>query len=162
MVNIAQTINEIAEEVNRVLNDSVTGEYFDAIILLYSFIENMLKWLVFSRTLWQKSGKETLSTKEVDRIRSFCRGLGFYNALNIALSIDLVGFDLYKEIDTIRRERNDTIHQLWIYARRHDPQVLREKLETLACVANQLVEISNALVKEIGVTEIYEAYLKGP
>jgi len=42
--NITQTINDIAEEINSVLNSRNKEKYFEKIILLYSFIENGLKW----------------------------------------------------------------------------------------------------------------------
>ena len=56
--DITQSINEIAEEINLVLNSRSKERYFEEIIMLYSFIENLLKWLVFVKILWQKSDKE--------------------------------------------------------------------------------------------------------
>jgi len=157
-LDITQPINEIAEEINSVLNSRKKEEYFEKIILRYSFIENLLKWLVFVKALWKKADKE-LPQEEVDKLRSFCKKLNFYNALNIALSIDLVDLNLYKRIDAIRQERNDMIHQFWIYSQRNNLLVLRKKLEKLAEVANQLVGIFNQLTKEVGVEEVYEIFL---
>jgi len=56
--DITRSINEIAEEINLVLNSRSKERYFEEIIMLYSFIENLLKWLVFVKILWQKSDKE--------------------------------------------------------------------------------------------------------
>jgi len=156
--NITQTINDIAEEINSVLNSRNKEKYFEKIILLYSFIENVLKWLVFIEILWEKADKE-LPQEEVDKLRSFCVELSFYNALNIALSINLIDFKLYKRINAIRKERNNVIHQFWIYRQRNNLLVLRKKLEKLARVSNQLVGIFNQLTQEIGVEEIYEIFL---
>ena len=157
--DISQPINEIAEEVNSVLNDRKKERYFEKTVLLYSFIENLLKWLVFVKTIWEKSGKDSINKKEMEKLRSFCKRLNFYNASNLAFSIDLIDFDLYRKIDAIRDERNNIIHQFWIYSHRNDFLALRKKLEKLARVANQLVEIFNQLAEEIGVEEFYKIFL---
>jgi len=156
--DITQAINDIAEEINSVLNNRNKEKYFQGIILLYSFIENILKWLVFVKILWEKADKE-LPEEEVNSLQSFCKKLSFYNALNIALSIDLIDFRLYKRINAIREERNNVIHQFWIYRQRNNLLVLRKKLEKLARVSNQLVGIFNQLTQEIGIEEIYEIFL---
>jgi len=53
-INIADLIEKIADEVNSVLNKRRKEKYFDNIVLLYSFIENLLKWLIFVKVLWDK------------------------------------------------------------------------------------------------------------
>ena len=156
--DITQSINGIAKEINLVLNSRNKERYFEEIILLYSFIENLLKWLVFVKTLWQKSDKE-LTRKEANKLRSFYKKLNFYNALYMAFSIDLIDFSLYKRIDMIREERNNVIHQFWMYSHRNNLLVLRKKLEKLAGVASQLVRIFNQLTQEVGVDEVYEIFL---
>ena len=100
--DITQVINEIAEEIDSVLDSRNKERYFEEIILLYSFIENLLKWLVAVKILWQKSDKE-LTQKEVNRLRSSCKKLSFYNALDMALCISLIDFNLYKGIDKLVR-----------------------------------------------------------
>jgi len=152
---IVQIINEVAEEINSILNNMNKKRYFEGITLLYSFIENILKWMVFVKILWGKANRE-LSQKEVEKLKSFCKNLKFYNALNIALSVDLIDFELYEKINSIRKERNNVIHQFWIYSHRNNFLVLRKKLEKLAKVANELVEIFNRLTQEIGIEEVYE------
>jgi len=92
-------------------------------------------------------------------LRSFCKKLNFYNALYMAFSIDLIDFSLYKRIDMIREERNNVIHQFWMYSHRNNLLVLRKKLEKLAGVASQLVGIFNQLTQEVGVDEVYEIFL---
>lgn len=160
-VDIRDVINETAEEVNAVLNGRIEEKYFDHIVLLYSFIENLLKWLIYVKVHWEKSKLvKEMSKKEFDRIEQFCRDLRFYNSLQIALLIDLVDFDLYQRIDKVRRDRNDIIHQLWMYAHRSDPSELRKHLEILARVANELVSICNRLTREIGMEEIWEMSLQ--
>lgn len=156
--DITQVINEIAEEINSVLDSRNKERYFEEIILLYSFIENVLKWLVFVKILWQKSDKE-LTQKEANKLRSSCEKLKFYNALDMAFRGSLIDFNLYKRIDMVREERNNVIHQFWMYSDRNNPLVLRKKLEKLAGVASQLVGIFNQLTQEVGVDEVYEIFL---
>ena len=156
--DITQVINEIGQEVSSVLNSRKKGKYFEEIILLYSFIENLLKWLVAMKMLWQKCDKE-LSEEEVGKLRSFCRDLHFYNAQGTAFCIGAIDLDLCKRIDSVRTERNDVVHQFWMYGDRNNPLVLRKKLEKLAGVANQLVGVFNQLTEEIGVDEVYQMFL---
>ena len=117
-----------------------------------------MKWLVFVKTLWKKADKE-LPQEGVDKLQSFCKKLNFYNALSVAVFIDLVDFNLHKRLDAIRQERNNMIHQFWIYSQRNNSLVLRKKLEKLARVTNQLVGIFNQLTKEVGVEEVYEIFI---
>ncbi len=56
----------------------------------------------------------------------------------------------------MRVERNNVVHQLWIYRHRHNPLVIRKKLEKLALVTNDLVGVSNRILERIGVNEILE------
>jgi len=156
--DMAQIVNEIAEEINSVLNNRNRERYFQEIVLLYSFIENLLKWLVFVKILWEKTAEGPI-VKPLNKVRFSCGRLTFNNALNMAYSIGLIDFALYEKLDSIRQERNDVVHQFWVYAHRDDLRVLRKKLEKLAQVSNQLVTISNQLVEEIGVEEVYEMFL---
>jgi hypothetical protein len=43
--DITEAINEIADYVNDVLAQKRGERYFESIVLLYSFIENLLRWL---------------------------------------------------------------------------------------------------------------------
>lgn len=156
--NIVQTINQIGEEVDSVLESRNKEKYFEAIILLYSLIENLLKWLLFIKIIWRKSDR-LLHEEEVEKLRSFCRTSDFYTALNTSLSLDLINVNLYKKIDKVRRERNDVIHQLWIYKNRRNSLVLRKTLERLTRVARQLAKTTSELTDEIGLEQIYEIAL---
>jgi len=156
--DITVPINEIAHHINDILNNRRADLYFDSIVLLYSFIENMVKWLVCMKILWDKSDK-VIEAKEVKIIRAFCKRMNFSTAQEIALSIKLIDFELYKRIDGIRDERNSIIHQFWLYAHRGNRLVLRKKLEKLAHIANQIVRLFNGLTKKIGVEEVYELFV---
>lgn len=41
--DIFEAINDIADEINSILNDRRKDKYFDGVVLLFSFIENVLK-----------------------------------------------------------------------------------------------------------------------
>lgn len=155
-LDIRKTVNEIGEEVEQVLESRNKEKYFEEIILLYSLIENLLKWSVFVKIFREKIDERELSKEELITLSDFCRKLTFYNALNVSLSVKLTDFNLYKKIDKVRNERNDVIHQLWIYNRRRNPLVLKKTLEMLAGVAKQLARITSRLTDEIGVEEIYK------
>jgi len=153
---ISDLINDIADEINEVLSQAQRQRYFHCIVLLYSFIENLLKWLVFVKILWIKSAKEVMAKKEARDVRRFCRRLNFYNCLRIALGTDLISYPLYRKLDRVREERNDVVHQLWIYKHRRSNLVMRKKLEKIARTSSDLVGVFNALTREIGVDEVYE------
>ena len=110
------------------------------------------------KILWDKSAKE-IRAEEVKIIRGFSKRMNFSTAQEVALSIKLIDFDLYKRIDRIRDERNSVIHQYWLYVHRGNRLVLRKKLEKLAHTANEIVGLFNALTKKIGLKEIYELFL---
>jgi len=155
--NIAELINEMADEINTILDNQEENQYFYGLIFLISFIENVLKWLVFNKVMWINAGEErVMDDQEVEKVRQFCRSLNFYNAQQFALTINVIDLELYSQINEIRRQRNDMIHQFWAYSRRTDYPMLRRELENLASVCNKLVEISNDLFEEIGVDEFWE------
>lgn len=93
--------------------------------------------------MWKKYSKKNLrATKnlrsEWKEIRQFCKKLNFYSATRIALAIGRIDYKLYKRVDNIRDERNDLIHQLWIFRHRNNRAVMRKKLEKLALVTSDL------------------------
>jgi hypothetical protein len=83
--NVADVINTIAAEVNMVLNKRQKEQYFDKVVLLYSFIENLLKWIVYIDIVWHQTKRyhksNILVTEEEEKdIRKFCKRLRFYDA----------------------------------------------------------------------------------
>ena len=89
--NTADMIDLIADEVNSILNKRQKERYFDSVMLLYSVIENLLKWIVYTDIVWEKYSKKILrATKNLRReekeIHQFCKRLSFYNASRIALA----------------------------------------------------------------------------
>jgi uncharacterized protein YutE (UPF0331/DUF86 family) len=161
---MVEAVNDVADEINSVLNGRKKEKYFDSIMLLYSVSENLLKWAIFVEILWIKAGaakdpRSFLPEEELKALKGFCRGLTFFNAQHVALCLNLIDLKAFRKLDSIRKERNDIVHQLWLYAQRDNRSVLRKKLERLARVVNQLVLTSSKVSGKIGIEEIYEIFL---
>jgi len=153
--NLIDEINKVAEEINNILNEKRKDRYFEGIIVLYTFIENILTWLVFLQILWHKAAKTEMHSKEVLKLKNYCNQLSFYSLLALGLAVDLLDYDLYKKIDDARKERNQIVHQYWLYIHKGRKAVFRKKLEKLARIANLLVGKLNNLVEETGVDDTY-------
>ncbi len=147
--NLIDEVNGLAESINDILNQNKKDRYFEGIALLYSFIEDLLKWLVFTQIIWNKSTTQ-LSEDEVERTRAFCNGLTLYNLLHVGLSVGLIDYGLFQELDTIRTERNQLVHQYWLYNHKGKLRIFRKKLEKLARLCNLLVGKLNHLIEETG------------
>jgi hypothetical protein len=158
---MAEMVDLVADEINSILNERQKERYFDSVMLLYSFIENLLKWIVYTDIMWEKYSKRILRVtksvrKEQKEIHQFCKRLSFYYALRIALARGWIDYGLYKKLEAIRVERNNVVHQLWIYQHRNNRLIIRKKLEKLALATNDLVGVFNRMVKRIGVDEILD------
>ena len=155
-LNIIQEIDNLSDEINKILDEKLAERYFEGIVLLYSFIEDILRWLVFAQIIWNKSSKrETRSANEIDQVRVFCNQSNLFTLLRLALSVDLLDYQLYEKLTRIREERNSLIHQYWIYTHKGKRLIFRKKLERLATTANELVGKSNRLVRETGADDSY-------
>ena len=157
--HIVKVVNEIVKEVGMVMVQNNEEKYFEGIILLYSLIEHLLKWVVYTKISDDRRGDEELTKKDLDDFRYFCTQMRFYDALKIALFVELLDLNLYKEIDKVRKERTDVTHQLWVYEHRRKPVELRKTLEMLTEVTGKLIEVCTSLSIEIGGKEIYRARL---
>jgi hypothetical protein len=156
--NIVDRTNEIADQINDILNNNRKEKYFESVALLYSFIENLLKWLVFAEALWIRArGKFT--EKDHKTLRDYCKMLNFYSASNMAYALGLIDVQLYTKISNARVERNRIIHKFWTYEQRGKRVVMRKKLEKLARIGSDLVGVFNELTGKIGVDEVYDLSL---
>lgn len=155
--NVADAINLIADHVNEVLNANQTERYFESLVVLYSLIEDVLRWMVFLKTLWDRSTRE-LEDDELKEIIQLTGGLTFYDGIHRAKALGIISAHLGRRIDKVRRERNDLLHQAWLYAKRSDGRVMRKKLEKVAHIANDLIGSVNTLTAEIGIDEAFEAF----
>ncbi len=114
-----------------------------------AFIEDLLKWLLFTQIVWHKSSDLAVMPEgEVECIRSYCNGLTPYNLLHIGLSIGLINYQTFRKLNEIRAERNKLVHEYWLYNHRGKLHIFRKKLEKLAGVCNLPVGMLNRLIEE--------------
>ena len=151
--NIADVVNGILIDVGEVLAERKEERYFEEIVLIYSTIENVLKWLIFLKVMWGRHAPQ-FSEPAVESNRKFCRQLSFNDAERIALMLGIIDYDFYKRIDAARNERNDIIHQFWRDAHRGNSLHLRKKLEDLDSIFGDLILSMNVLLNEIGNEEV--------
>jgi hypothetical protein len=124
------------KEVKKILENNEEERFYESIIVQYSLIESTLKFLVFLQLtlnltllhLRKNTSAEDYSFK-MDSLKKYCQNLSFYQALNLAISSNVIDEKLYKEIDKIRIERNDWIHQCWLLYYKSDPSELKESLK---------------------------------
>lgn len=124
---------------------------------MYSLIENVLKWLVFLKVVWDKSDR-VLPEREVESLKQFCNQQDFYSALNLALVTGLIKHSLFRRIDKIRKERNDVVHQCYLFTHRRNSRVLRSRLEKIVSIAGDLFVVFNNLVEETGADDSYDIF----
>lgn len=159
-IDIKKVANEVVYEVEEVLKSHNEEKYFEEIIVLYNLIENLLKYTVFLKIFREKINEEGLSKEELLKMSGFCWRLGFHDALNIGMCVGVIEFGLYMRIEKVKKERNDVIHQLWIYEHRRDATELRGRLEMLARVGRQVAGITEELADEITAEGLVERLLK--
>lgn len=134
-------------------------KYFESIILLYSLIENLTKWLTLVKTLWEKSGQE-MRDGEADTLRNFFKTSAYATDLYFGYALAVMDYPLFQELLRLKNDRNDRIHDFWLYSNRADSSELRTELEGLAHAANTLVGIFNKLTEQIGIDEVYDFFVQ--
>lgn len=95
---LTNAVERVEKDVRDILNAHQSTRYFEGIIVMYSLIENILKWLVFLKIVWNKCDR-VLAKQELDSLKEFCNHQDFYSALNLALVIGLIKQPLFKKID---------------------------------------------------------------
>ena len=120
MTDIRAIIDEIGVQVDHALARGQRSKYPYLALLLYSLIENFLKWLVATKVLWDETGKQTeaelngsIYTVDWDKIRKRAAGLKFNEAIDLAYDLRLIGVRLQKRLHKDRLKRNDLVHELW-------------------------------------------------
>lgn len=155
---LTNAVERIDEEIHQILSKRQSTRYFEGIALMYSMMENVLKWLVFYKSVWDKCNR-VLSEGEIESLRQFCNQLDFHSAQNVALVNGLISHSLFRRIDKIRRERNDLLHQCYLFTHRRNPKVLRAKLKGIVSVADALFRIFNRLVIKSGADDSYDVFM---
>ncbi len=152
-LKLTDEINSVANEINSILELKQEDRYFEGIAIVHSFVENLLKWLVFTQIVWNRSREDRplMAPGEVEQIKDYCNRLNFYSLLNEGLNAGLLTFDVFNRLNDIRTDRNSFIHQYWLYLHKGNRLIFRKKLEKLAGAGSDLVGCFNRLSDEIGV-----------
>lgn len=154
--DITDAINEVIADINTILDEEREREYLEGIILLYGLIENILKVTLYYHMIldrFDELAAEEVNDNvisEVHEIFEFIKRLSLYNALRFALSVKLIDYNFFCELNNIRKKRNDVAHQLWLLKNRKNTADLRKELEYVATRTSRLIEILNNLIDEIG------------
>lgn len=154
---LTNAVERVEEDVRAILSRSQSTRYFEGIVLMYSLIENILKWLVFIKIFWSKCDRP-IPESELESLKQFCNQQDFYSALHLALVTDLIKHPLFRRIDKIRSERNDIVHQCYLFTHRRNRRVLRAKLQRLVAITDDLFVIFNGLIEETGADDSYEIF----
>ncbi|MFA4862043.1 hypothetical protein [Methanoregula sp.] len=166
VLGIPEIIKEMAEDLLQIWNEENESRYLEAILLNYSFIENILKYSLFLK-ITSDYARDQATTKKKnfddethgqfgDRMKSFCSNMTFYQAQNISLAKGLIELPLYEKIDKIRSGRNNIVHELWLYNQRNDAKKMKIELNSAIEVTIDLAETSLNLVKEINIPQLLE------
>jgi len=123
------------KEVKKILENEEKEKYYESIIIQYSLIESTLKYMVFLQLSYnlaalhtnKKTSYEDFSFK-MEKLKVYCQGLSFYQALHLAISSNVIDEKLYKQIESIRNERNDWIHQCWLLQYKSNSSKLKQEL----------------------------------
>ena len=154
---LTNAVTRVEDDVRAILAKRQATRYFEAIILMYSLIENVLKWLAFVKIAWDKS-ERLIPQREWESLKQFCNQQDFHGALNLALVTGLIKHRLFRQIDQVRGERNNLVHQCYLFTHRRNSRVPRAKLERLVRIADELFKIFNALVVETGADDSYSIF----
>lgn len=154
--NLFDEINTLSRMINDILNQKQRDRYFEGIAFLHSFIEDLLKWLVFTQILWNKVERSVpVANREVEEIRGYCNQLNFNSLLNVGLIVNLINYQEFIKINSIRIERNELVHKYWLYRHKGKRHILRKKLEKLSGVSNILVKKFNKLIEDTAMDDSF-------
>jgi len=157
LYKLTNAVERAENDIRSILSKRQSTQYFEGIVLMYSLIENVLKWLVFLKVVWDKC-ERVLPEREIESLRQFCNQHDFYSALNLAFVTGLIKHPLFRRIDQIRKERNDVVHQCYLFTHRRNRRVLRAKLEKVVSVAGDLFVVFNDLVAETGADDSHDVF----
>jgi hypothetical protein len=161
MPDIIELVNKIGEPVEQSLSKDAPSELFKYTVLLYSLTENFLKFIVATKISWDESNKQVENeTYPVDFgvIRKKAKEATFAKTIKKAEHLKLITPHVRKRLD-VREERNDFIHELYLYQNIHDLDTQRKNLLEIRAIMMELVPIFETLqFEEIGVDipEVFE------
>ena len=130
LLKLTNALVRIERDVTTILTKYQSSRYLEGMVVMYSVIENVLKWTVFVKLIWDRCDRN-IPWGERERLRAFCNQQDFYSALNLALASGLIGYGLFRRLDKIRSERNDVLHQCYVFPHRRNRKVLRVRIGQL-------------------------------
>lgn len=161
--DLIEIVNEMGEDIDGILDERKTDRYLEGIVLTYSFIENILKYTVFLKRSWDQNSIDTDNdlplekiSENTEKIHKECSKYTFYQSQEKAHELALIDDKLYSMINEIREERNDMVHQFWLYVHRRNPQVLERKLKKLVRISKKTIKPFGKISREIGIDEIFD------
>ncbi|NLI35358.1 MAG: hypothetical protein GX416_02410 [Bacteroidales bacterium] len=170
MENIIHITNRIGTEVSNTLAENDSKLYFQEVVLLYSLAENLLKFLVASNDCWIKTCQRIDEADEKEKrgeqvnendcyvnfetARQNVKKMNFCNVIEKAFEEHLINENLRIKLDFFRVNRNNLIHQLYLFDNRNDEGTMRDKLIEAEAVVEELIPIfKNLLFEKIGFTD---------
>jgi len=161
--DLIEIVNEIGEDIDSILDERKTERYLEGIVLTYSLIENILKYTVFLKRSWDQNCSDVDNdlplekiSEHTEKIHKECSKYNFYKSLENAHELGLIDDKLQSMINEIREERNDMVHQFWLYAHRKNPHVLEKKLKKIVRISKKTIKPFVKLSREIGIDEIFD------
>lgn len=159
MANIIETINQIGTEIDQLMEKNDSNEFFKQSILLYSLTENLLRFLVATKICWVESCKQIDELDkgkeyEVDfkAIRYKAKNYTFSASIEKAKALNLISNDLKNKLHELRKERNDLIHELYLFQQRNNLEFMRKNFTKIKSIVIELISIFEKLIfEEIGV-----------
>lgn len=168
MANIIDTVNRIGKEVSKTLESENSPLYFQETALLYSLCENLLKYIVATKKCWDKNCQlcdandakkengEVVTENEYsfdgNKIREDVKKMTFNITIQEAFSLGLISEDLKSKILKFKNERNDIIHELYLFEERNNKSLMKKRLIEAETTVKELIPVlENLINNEIGV-----------
>lgn len=158
VLNLLEAVDELGSEVNAILNEEREREYFYALLLNYSFIENSLKHICFLEAAWSLSDLPKIPRSILETLAKTYLDVTFNKAIDNAFRGKFTRSEtLKRKLRSLLRKRNSLVHQLWLqHEARRNPSLLRQELEEAVDISNALVQSLTRLQKKIGVLDLYD------
>jgi len=161
--DLIEIVNEIGEDIDSILDERKTERYLEGIVLTYSFIENILKYTGFLKRSWDQNCIDVDNdlplekiSENTEKIHKECSKYNFYQSHENAHELGLIDNKLRLMINEIREERNDMVHQFWLYAHRKKPQTLERKFKKLVRISKKTIKPFVKISREIGIDEVFD------
>jgi hypothetical protein len=164
--DLIKIVNDMGVDIDKIVINRKNDRYLEGIVLTYSFIENILKYSVFLNRSWDQNGIDVdcgisleQNREHYQKIQKECSRYTFYQSQEKAHELVLIDDKLYSEINDVREERNDMVHQFWLYAHRKNTKVLERKLKRLVRISKKLIKVFEKISRNIGIDAIFDVSL---